>query len=118
MIEVKIIRSVFPRDTMQCFADLMRLPLDTARWYLYRGFSPKFLAERRRELAVRLLIEMEKQDRIRDSIRESLRAMLNEETGRNLAITGCLLGAGKGALAAYSAAVVSVGDIARLWTGA
>jgi hypothetical protein len=58
MSEAAAIRVVYPRYTMKLLARRMGLPLDTARHWLYRNLCPA----RRRELALALLAEMDRQD--------------------------------------------------------
>ena len=66
-----LIRAVYPRDTMKRLARLMNVPLDTARHWLYRHFS----AERRRELCLKLIAELNEQDRRREAVRTQLNAI-------------------------------------------
>lgn len=58
MSEASAIRVVYPRYTMKLLARRMGLPLDTARHWLYRNLCPA----RRRELALALLAELDRQD--------------------------------------------------------
>ena len=58
MTDAATIRAVYPAHTMKMLARLMGVPLDTARTWLYRHLS----AARRRELALALIAELDRQD--------------------------------------------------------
>ena len=75
LTDAALIRLVLPDNTAKRLARAIGLPLATARCWLYRGVS----LSRRRELAMRLLIEMDKQD----VPRESARRVLLEWAGGN-----------------------------------
>ncbi|HEX3884774.1 MAG TPA: hypothetical protein VHW66_19125 [Stellaceae bacterium] len=66
--EAAIVRAVYPRHPMKRLAGAMSVPLDTARHWLYRRLS----GARRRELALVLLAELDRQDVERSSIRRRL----------------------------------------------
>src|SRR5690348_69816 len=72
-----VIRGVLPRNGPKLLARLMSVPVETARHWYYRTLS----AARRQELALRLLDELDRQDRIRAAYREHLCRMVdfNEE---------------------------------------
>lgn len=75
MTDAAVIRAVYPRHTMKRLAAAMNIPIDTARHWLFRKVS----AERRRDLALALLAEMDRQD----AERRLLRRTLYEAAGKN-----------------------------------
>jgi len=68
----ELIRVVYPRNTLKHLARLLNAPIDTARHLLYRRFSHS----RRRELAHKLLAELNRQDALRATVRQQLEDML------------------------------------------
>ncbi len=77
MTEAELIREIYPRHAMKMLARVLDAPLDTARHLLYRKFS----ATRRRELALKLLRELDAQEQRRMGVRRQLQAMANEKLG-------------------------------------
>jgi hypothetical protein len=65
-----LIREVYPRHTMKHLARVMNVPLDTARHWLFRKFTPDF--ERTCELCLKLLGELDQQERHRQEVRRQL----------------------------------------------
>lgn len=106
MIEARLIREVFPRDTMYQLAQILDISLESARDYLYR----KFPARRRRQLALALLMAMDKQDARREELRSRLRALLHGEMGEAGAriLIGC-----SAERTAYPDAYQDLGVVAR-----
>lgn len=68
MTDAQLIRAVYQRHTMKRLAQAMNAPLETARSWLYRSFSPA----RRRELALALIAEFDRQDAERALVRAHL----------------------------------------------
>jgi hypothetical protein len=86
-VESRLIHEVFPRDTMYQLASVLDISLESARNYLYK----KFPGRRRQQLALALLMAMDKQDARRDELRSRLRALLYgemDEAGTRLLIDG------------------------------
>lgn len=75
MTEAEVIRGIYPRHPMKRLAHTMRVPVDTARHWLYRRFS----SDRRCELARALLAEMDRQDVSRTAWRRQLVRWAGEE---------------------------------------
>lgn len=76
MTDADIIRAVYQRHTMKRLARAMSAPIDTARTWLYRSLSPV----RRRELALALIAEYDRQDREeRPVVRAQLLAMVGDD---------------------------------------
>lgn len=75
MSDVAAIRTVFPRHTAKMVSLVMGVPVNTAREWLYRHFS----AARRRELALTLLAEMDRQDAERANLRLHLQSIASEQ---------------------------------------
>lgn len=63
-----IARAIHPRDTLKWLARLLDVPIGTARHWLYVKFS----SDRRRELALALLAEMDRQEIERSALRRKL----------------------------------------------
>lgn len=63
-----IVRTVYPGHALKRVAGVMNAPLDTVRTWLYRRLS----ASRRRELALALLAELDRQDAERACVRRQL----------------------------------------------
>jgi hypothetical protein len=74
MTEAELIREVFPRHSMKLLARLLDVPIDTARHLLYRKFS----AARRRELALKLLRDLDEQETKRMGVRRQLQEIVND----------------------------------------
>jgi hypothetical protein len=74
MTEAATIRAVYPAHTMKSLARLMGVPIDTARTWLYRHLC----AARRRELALALIAELDRQDIERAVVRQKLNMMAGE----------------------------------------
>ena len=70
-----LIREVFPAHSAKRLARLMGVPLDTARHWLYRNLSNS----RRRELAEKLLRQLDEDDRRRAEARRQLQRIVNGE---------------------------------------
>lgn len=68
MTDAEIVRAVYPRNTMKRLARTAGAPIDTARHWLYRHFSPA----QRKELARALLAEMDEQEVGRTVVRRRL----------------------------------------------
>jgi hypothetical protein len=86
-VESRLIKEVFKRDAMYQLAEILDVSLESARNYLYK----KFPVRRRQQLALALLMAMDKQDARRDELRSRLRALLYgemDEAGRRLLIDG------------------------------
>ncbi len=64
-----LVREVFPTNGAKRLARLMGVPLDTAKHWMYRNLSNA----RRRELAEKLLLQLDEDDRRRDETRRTLR---------------------------------------------
>lgn len=73
--DAETIRAVYPRHTMKRLALLLNVPLDTARHWLYRSLS----GARRRELALALLAELDRQEHSRAAIRQQLQQMAGDD---------------------------------------
>lgn len=73
-MDAAVIRQVMPRETVKRLARLMAVPLGTAHEWVYRNLS----AARRRELAVALLAEMDRQDQSRAAIRQRLEQVVTD----------------------------------------
>lgn len=80
-----VIRAVLPRNGPKLLARLLDSPIETARHWYYKHLS----ASRRREVALALLAEMDRQDAERANLRLQLRTIASEqgdaEVGRDLA---------------------------------
>lgn len=78
-----IVHVIYPGHPMKRVAGVMSVPLDTVRHWLYRRVS----AARRRELALALLAELDRQDAERAAVRRQLTdwAGGDDEVGRLLA---------------------------------
>lgn len=74
MTEADALRAVYPRNTMKRLALMTGAPLDTARHWLYRHFSPAH----RKELARALIEEMDRQDVERGALRRRLAQWASE----------------------------------------
>ena len=73
--DAAVIRAVFPRHPVKRLARLLGLPIGTAHEWTYRHLS----AARRRELAMALLEEFDRQDREeRAAVRSQLQAMVGD----------------------------------------
>lgn len=68
------IRAAFPNHTMKQLARALGAPIDTARALLYRGVWPS----RRREVALAIIAELDKQDAERARVRARVESMLEE----------------------------------------
>lgn len=75
MTDADLIRAVYPRGTMKRLARAMGAPIDTARHWLYRSLSPA----RRRELAVTLLAEFDRQETERAAVKARLMEITEQE---------------------------------------
>jgi hypothetical protein len=106
MVEARLIREVFPRDTMYQLAETLEISLESARNYLYK----KFPVRRRPQLALALLMAMDRQDARREELRSRLRALLHGEMGE--AGTRLLIG-GRAKRTAHSNAYQTLGVVAR-----
>ena len=74
--EAAVIHAVLPRHSAKRLARLMSVPLETARSWLYRNLS----SARRRELALALLAELDRQDaEERADARRQLKEMAGEK---------------------------------------
>ena len=67
-------RSIFPGGTVKRISRLLNVPIKTASHWVYVRVS----TQRGRELAVKLLEELDRQDRERDEIRRQLRQILEK----------------------------------------
>lgn len=73
--DAAVIRAVFPRHPVKRLARLLGLPIGTTHEWTYRHLS----AARRRELAMALLEEFDRQDREeRAAVRSQLQAMVGD----------------------------------------
>ncbi len=72
-----LIREVFPAHGPKLLARLMAVPVNTAHHWLYVHLS----ASRRRELALKLLAELDQQDRRRADVRQQLETIAYGERG-------------------------------------
>lgn len=77
------IRGVFPKHPVKRLARLLAVPLGTAHEWTYRRLS----SVRRRELALALLGEMDRQDVERSALRYRLAQWAAEVDGGNIAAT-------------------------------
>ena len=68
VIDAALLREVLPRHGPKRLARLMAVPVDTARHWFYRHLS----AARCHELALKLLTELDEQDRRREAVRRRL----------------------------------------------
>jgi hypothetical protein len=75
MNDQAIMRGVLPHNGPKRLSRLMSVPVETARCWFYRNLS----SSRRRELALRLLAELDEQDRQRAAIREHLERMAGKD---------------------------------------
>lgn len=66
--DAEIIRAVFPRHTAKLLARAMNAPIATARSWLYRSLS----STRRRELALALIAQIDREDAERALVRACL----------------------------------------------
>jgi hypothetical protein len=86
-VESQLIKEVFKRDAMYQLAEVLDISLESARNYLYK----KFPGRRRQQLALALLMAMDKQDARREELRSRLRALLHgemDEAGARILING------------------------------
>lgn len=70
-----LIRAVFPKDAPKRIARLMAVPLETARHWCYRNLSDA----RRHELALKLLQQLDEDDRRRQEVRQQLKRIVGTE---------------------------------------
>lgn len=85
--DAAIVRAVLPRHTAKRLAALMNVPLGTAHEWLYRTFS----ASRRREIAMALIAQLDREDEQRQVYRRQLTRMAANDDQMGSAVIGAVM---------------------------
>jgi len=116
MSDAAVIQAVFPSHSAKRLACLMDVPLETARSWIYRHLS----AARRRELAMALIAELDRQDIERMAVHQKLNEMAGESDAamvrvltRPASLAGRAPGQAAGGVAAAAAAAADGATGAR-----